>query len=584
MTSAIETRSIERLIVPVDESAGSVRALPVALRLAERSIAPLELLAVVPEGQSTDAIRRRLDELALQCGDAVTSTEVVEASEPATEVARRCAARPGSAIVMSDHGPSRTSGVLEESLATELLADGLSLVLVGPEAAAEASDLPVVACIDGSAESEQVVPVAVAWADLLHVPLVLVMVAPTPLQAIPGTTPVVEPGRFDPGVVVQDAVTRVAAAWPRLEVIGRVVTYPWNVADALTIYLGRHPSQLVAVATHVREGWARLIHPSTTARIVRQIGTPLLVVPIEPLSTGAEPPPHLDQPAHPPAPPVVHPFEQVIVPIDPDREVPEAAVATARHLAMIGGAEISFWACYATAGDLLAGNESRRAGLTEAVRPVRARWNATRGDEVADALIEFAASGPDSVICLATNAPGRLIDTVAPTTTGQMLRWSPRTVVLVGPHCRPDEPFDAIVGCIDGSLISEAVAELTGSWARAFGVPARLLAVVDPDVADAGPPVIGRYIERLATRIARRHGIAADARIVSGTEVAATICDWAENHPGALLVMASHGTGLSEHVLGGVVMDVVRHAHRPVVVVPAHTAGGFVPPPAPHPA
>ncbi len=560
-------------MVPLDDSPGSVRALPIALRYAERLGASVDLISVENDPIRSDRQRERLSELARQCGEPVASCEVIVGEDHAEQIVRRCRSAPGSLIVMSDDGPSRTSGVMAESLAAELLADGMSIVIVGAHAAATAADLPIVACLDGSPEAEQVLPVAASWADQLRVSLVLVVVAPTPLDSIPDTLPAPAPGAFDPETILASAAEAVALDWPQLTVISRVVTYPWNIADALAIYLERHPTQLIAVATHIRDGWARLVHPSATARLVRQLAVPLLVVPIEP-AVAPSATARSDRGASVRTSGDKLPFDHIIVPITPAHMTETAAVATARNLAALG-AVVTFWTCNEDSADRDE-NDRKKKDLTQLVQPAKARWQTAESSSVVDGLLEFAAASPHSVICLNTDAPGRFVDTVMPTTTGQIIRWSPSVVVLTGPHCRaPRSAFSEIVGCIDGSLISEAVAEMTGAWAAAFGLPARLLEVVDPATrVPATRSIAGRYIDRLSARVARHHNIPVTGETIDDPRVASAIRRWADAHPDALLMMASHGTGLSEHVLGGVIMDVVRHASTPVVVVPAHSVGG----------
>lgn len=542
--------------------------MPVAVRLAERLDATVDVVSVADRAD-VPARREYLLTVTRQLGEIVESSEVIAGVDVADHVVGRVAGRADSSIVLDGGGPSRTSGVLSESLAAELLAVDETVVIVGPHAVAGAADLPIVACIDGSVESEQVLPVAARWADQLAVPLVVVMVMPTPLQAIPGVVPPPRSRSFDPEAVLENAAAAVSLHWPRLLVSSRLITYPWNVADAMEIYLERHPTQLVAVATHVRHGWDRLTHPSTTAHLVRQLTVPMIVVPIEP-DTPIDP---SDEATTAPMP-GHRPFRHIIVPIKPDLDGARPTVNVAKALAA-AGTDVTLWTCR-TSNRAPHVAEHEAAELLDSVRPARAVWRDTEEPDVVDALIDYARATPSSIICLGTHAPGRLRDTLTPTVTGQIIRWSPRTVVLVGPRARlsPDG-FDEVVGCIDGSLISEAVAELTGLWAAGLNRPGRLLQVVDPATRMPGTSTIAdRYVGRLATRTAARHDVCLQAEVIEGAAVASRIVEWAKEHPAALLVMASHGTGLSEHVLGGVITDVVRHAPNPVVVVPAHPARG----------
>ena len=309
------------------------------------------------------------------------------------------------------------------------------------------------------------------------------------------------------------------------------------------------------------------MHPSATARIARQAQVPVLVVPVEPVPVGSESTIETGT-RHGPSP-----FAQIIVPLHPDHLKNTAAIATARQLALAGNAEVALWTC-----NLKPAHRQRAQReldyLRQTMNPVVTQWHDTNSPSVSDALFDFVALAEGAIVCLDTHAPGRLIDTLAPTLTGQMIRWSPRTVVLVGPHCLPpDGAYSEIAGWIDGSLMSEAVAHLVGKWAQAFALPGALLQVdvplgVGPDV----PSAVSGYVDRLAARTSYRWGTTVLGETINDDRIAHTIVHWAKQHPEALLVMASHGIGLSDHLPGGVILEVARHAPTPIVVIPAHSA------------
>ena len=572
--STASRHRLERLIITVDESSDSERALPIAIGLAERIGIPAELLSVVDSDVQSGPLRTHLLDLVRQSGPPVMSSEVTQARDVAGEIGRRIRSRTGAVVVMNSRGPRRTSGVLTESLAAELLADGLPIVIVGPRAIARPNDLPVVACLDGSPESEQVIPFAAEWAMGLRVPLMLLIVARPLLDSLPLRSSA-DPSRFDPETILRrvDASTRMQ--WPDIDVHSHLLSYPWNVADALTIYLDRNPAQLFAVATHLRNDWARLVHPSTTARIVHQLAAPILVVPIEtPIPIVPIEIPSLGHLAPSAARLGRSPgvFDEIILPIDAEHITPDAALATARNLAVHGDAVVTFLACGRhTARDVE--KERLRSELTEFVSPASVRWQVVQSADVVDATIAAVAAAPRGIVCLDTSANGQFVDTLTPTVTGQIIRWSPRAVVLVGPRCRPPETgrYSHIVACIDGSLISEAVAELAARWAADFGLPAFILEVVEPGTSVVGAPSIAnRYVDRLSARLAKQHKIVVTGETIDHARASTAIRQWADAHSEAILVMASHGRGMSEQPLGGVVMDVVRHVPTPVVVIPAH--------------
>ena len=77
-----------------------------------------------------------------------------------------------------------------------------------------------------------------------------------------------------------------------------------------------------------------------------------------------------------------------------------------------------------------------------------------------------------------------------------------------------------------------------------------------------------RRLQQLTPPEVGGRGITADARVVEGEPLAATICTLAERFDAELICMGSHGRGgLSRLVLGSVTNAVIARTHRPVLVV-----------------
>ncbi|MGZ3510379.1 MAG: universal stress protein [Vulcanimicrobiaceae bacterium] len=75
-------------------------------------------------------------------------------------------------------------------------------------------------------------------------------------------------------------------------------------------------------------------------------------------------------------------------------------------------------------------------------------------------------------------------------------------------------------------------------------------------------------LEQARTR-AKERGVHIDARLLEGQTVP-SIVDYAGKIGASAIVVGSHGrTGLSRLLLGSVAEGIIRHAHRPVIVVPA---------------
>jgi nucleotide-binding universal stress UspA family protein len=246
---------------------------------------------------------------------------------------------------------------------------------------------------------------------------------------------------------------------------------------------------------------------------------------------------------------------------------PAAAGRTAATLARVAGARLSVVSC-----DGVSEREIDRQRLTveHLADGVPVRWEVIHAPEVADAVMRVAARGAPSIVCLATSPPSTLVDTIATTVTGATLRASHDPVVLVGPRCDAlSARFGEVAACIDGSSASDAVVELAAAWASAWAVPLRILEVTEPSATVPGSPgAPRRFVDRLADRVGRARDVAASSIVIEAPDPATALRDWTDDHPDALLVMGSHGHGLSAHPLGRTVQFVVRHAGVPVVIVP----------------
>lgn len=563
-----------RLIVAMDESSASERALPVAVGFAERMGGHIELIGLTSDPIESARLHGRVADLGRRCGRPVDSRAVVAADEAMGELRRRLGGHPVPAVVVSDHGPRWFDRSVTDSLAGQLLAEGVPVVIVGRRTIGHAVDLPVVVCLDGSAASQQMIPVAAMWARALRVPLVVVSVTPPTLGPPQVPAALAETGSSEARQALVDVAAQASRAWPEIEVCARMVKYRWGVADALSLYLERHPAQLVVVGTHLHPGWRQAARADVTSDLLDQITVPLLMVPVQPpdagpttrenaqlfavVPTSSAPAPSAFEPS---------PFESVIVPVDPEQGTPTDAIRTAITLARSGRSKLSFLSCH---DPVVRDMDRQRLEVDDLLGPTLATWHVVRSNDVADEIVRLAGGSVTSVVCMATDAPGPVIDTLMPTITGATLRWSHRTVVLVGPRCAPtSDRFSEIVACVDGSIMSDAVVDVAAGWARAFGTRLRLLEVVDPSTTVPGAlSLVSRYLGRLADLVAEHHHVGSTTSRLEAADAARALRDWADDHGDALMVMGAHGAGLSPHPLGRTVGDVVRRARIPVAVVP----------------
>ncbi len=266
--------AFERLLVPMDLSEDGSRALRPAMRIARRRGASLTLFNWSSfEDEAAGAKRYLLDVAGSHATSDVTiDVEVTFTRDrgPAPAIAAAAERVPGTVICMATHARSGVGQAVLGSVAEATLREVTQpIVLVGPMA--DDRSLPrhggVVACVDGSALSETVLPVAAEWAHELKVPLRLVHVLEPGASYAPPSGP---PDLSDSGYLANLA-QRVAGDTPEFEVLHG------DAAEAVASYASAH-AELVAVTTHGRGGIARTVLGSVAMKIVHRTACPVLVV------------------------------------------------------------------------------------------------------------------------------------------------------------------------------------------------------------------------------------------------------------------------------------------------------------------
>ena len=167
---------------------------------------------------------------------------------------------------MATHARTALGHALFGSVAEDVVR-GLEIpaVLVGPECLPTVRlEGPLLVCIDGSAESNVIVPTARDWALALGTRVVLVHVFhPLDVETATG-----------PEVVVAAAVEELG---PDLEVETRVIR-GYSPASTIRALIEDLEPALVALATHGRTGLARAALGSVATAVVRHSACPALVV------------------------------------------------------------------------------------------------------------------------------------------------------------------------------------------------------------------------------------------------------------------------------------------------------------------
>jgi len=267
------------VLVPLDGSPAAERALRPALELVSRTGVPLRLLRRVFTDEAEEAAGYLASLADRYAGLTDAETQIVDRDSIPDAIIDGL--EPGTLVCMSSHGRGGVTRAVIGSVTEALLRtlDRPALV-VGPHVT-EDSVLTgrIVACIDGSRESERTLEPARRWAAALGLPLWLVEVG--------------EPGVPADWITHGDATeTAHVAGLPRRlgHVEGWDVLHDKHPAHALTEMAagGPLPTALLVMATHGRTGWDRLRLGSVTTATVHDATRPVLVVPAAPVpASGA---------------------------------------------------------------------------------------------------------------------------------------------------------------------------------------------------------------------------------------------------------------------------------------------------------
>ena len=263
------------ILVPLDGSQAAERALVPALELVRRTGVPLRVLSrALPD--ETEALAEYVSGVADRHA-AVTDieTQVVDGEDIPDAIAEGL--EPGTLVCMSSHGRGGLARAVMGSVAEALLRTlGRPVLVVGPHVAEDHTLAGrIVACVDGSDESERALDPALRWAATLGRPLWLIEVG--------------DPGSDVEGVTKGDAfesahVARLAHELGGVE--GWDVLHDKHPAHALVDMAAAEPTALLVMATHGRTGWDRLRLGSVTTATLHRATVPVLVVSAAPARVG----------------------------------------------------------------------------------------------------------------------------------------------------------------------------------------------------------------------------------------------------------------------------------------------------------
>jgi nucleotide-binding universal stress UspA family protein len=273
---------VKTIIVPLDGSEHSERAIDVACRLAGRSGAAVHLMTVAWKGLSVpleeaDADAARYLEDRARCTDAAEVGYGVEHGRPAEAIVRAATRAEDAVVCLSTHGRGVAGRALLGSVADEVVQHSpVPVVLIGPNAdptQGEGSSEMVV-CSDGSTTAHAVAEPAAAIAERLGLSITVVEVAKPegPLARFGSRDD--DAGTPGEGLAELADVLRRHGA-PSVEVD---VVRGSDPAETIADCTAKRGAALVAMATHGRGGFGRVVLGSVAMRTVRLSPAPVVVV------------------------------------------------------------------------------------------------------------------------------------------------------------------------------------------------------------------------------------------------------------------------------------------------------------------
>lgn len=263
---------VQHLIVPVDGSDTSWRAVDVALSLARRIDADVRVVEVVFSPADTPHAQRRLEEgvgLVDATGVDIDVEVLLSDETVASALEDVLDSTSGSTLVMSSHGRGR-SAALVGSVTDDILQRTFGpIVLVGPHAIVDDFSGPIVVTVDGSDESEVALPLAAAWGIELQVEPWVVHVTGENV----GT---------NMGADIIDTMYTSRLAHDLEQQSGHRVEFEElhdkHPAAAVPEFAERLDASLIVASSHGRSGLSRLAVGSVTSGFVRHATCPVVVV------------------------------------------------------------------------------------------------------------------------------------------------------------------------------------------------------------------------------------------------------------------------------------------------------------------
>ncbi|MBI3756814.1 MAG: universal stress protein [Deltaproteobacteria bacterium] len=206
--------------------------------------------------------------------------------------------------------------------------------------------------------------------------------------------------------------------------------------------------------------------------------------------------------------------------------------------------------------------------------------------DAATEIVRTAQHEKVDFIALATHGRSGLQRWVYGSVAEKVLHTTRTPLLLVRPseeHAQLPSHVTRIVVPLDGSPLAETVLPIAEALAAQCKIPLVLLRVieivsltfVDPmgmagvnyqALSESFQETADTYVNELAAKV-RERGMTVETATPLGTP-ADKIVGYSHDHPGSLVVMATHGrSGVAEVILGSVARRVVQHGDTPTLMV-----------------
>ncbi|MGE0000127.1 MAG: universal stress protein, partial [Ilumatobacteraceae bacterium] len=289
-STPLPSLQVRHVLVPLDGSEFALQAMPTARALAERFGAELQTISVAGAGDDVRRLRA-FASAALDVDDGNHRALVVAGGDAADEIVRRAGELGSCVVCLSTRGRGRLHGALVGSVARSVLQRSPEgVVALGPMADnpgwsprprswPEPLSVPrLVACVDGSDTSEEILPLSVAWARALGMSLTILTI----IEDQPPPARLQSQSRYGPDSDADAYIAQLVQRWRRTssDVDGAAVRDPIGLASGIRAHLSERPAGLVTMTTHARSGLQRVMLGAAAANIVHASVAPCLVVPV----------------------------------------------------------------------------------------------------------------------------------------------------------------------------------------------------------------------------------------------------------------------------------------------------------------